>query len=270
MRTNNHALLTVLVLLLGASVQAQFSTNTHRNEAQPSTGTDDSWHQPRLNTAANARYMKPSEREMIYEINRMRSNPQRYVQYLLPYLEEARADLKAHGHGTQHYSLTTHYIYKNGVPVVDKVDTTWHDRYQEEVDAIESLIDDLRNSPPMPILQPDRGIYRAAQKHSRDQSAHGWRLGHKGSDHSWPDDRITKFSPEMTNGNENIAGSGRGHKDNWVTPREIVILLLIDSGIPGYGHRTNMMNPRWAYGACVYGGYQGSMHRWIQNFGTKD
>jgi len=38
--------------------------------------------------------MTEIEREMIYEINRVRHNPKSYIQYLQPMLNEAKATLK--------------------------------------------------------------------------------------------------------------------------------------------------------------------------------
>ena len=225
------------------------------------------WEDNALNTARTESYMLPSEREMLYEINRLRSDPKRYGQLLLPRLEEAKANLESHGLGTRSYSIGTTYHYIDGKPTAVREDTTWHDRYQEEVDAIEGLIRELDTMAPMPILQPDRGIYTAASRHASDEQAHDWELGHLGSDDSWPSDRIRRHSPQMADGNENIAGSGCGGKDCWVSPREIVLLLLIDSGIPGYGHRYNLLNRKWTHGACKYGGFSENMHRWIQNFG---
>ena len=35
------------------------------------------WENPKLNTAKNAVYMKQDEKDMIYEINRLRSDPPR-------------------------------------------------------------------------------------------------------------------------------------------------------------------------------------------------
>lgn len=68
----------------------------------------------------------------------------------------------------------------------------------------------------------------------------------------------------MSFGNENIAG-----KYPEPSPRDVVIQLLIDSGIPGYGHRYNLLDPQWEYGACVSGGMHEGMYWWIQNFGVK-
>jgi uncharacterized protein YkwD len=113
-------------------------------------------------------------------------------------------------------------------------------------------------------LKPDSGIYNAATKHANDQNEHDWKLMHTGSDGSEPWDRILSFSPTMNFGNENIAGNSA----EIVTARDIVIQLLVDSGIPGYGHRYNLLDPAWTYVACKHELFNG-MHWWIQNFGVK-
>ena len=216
-----------------------------------------------LNTAKNCQYMSAGEREMIYEINRVRSNPKSYLQYLQPMLNEANNKLKNYGKGYKNYSLTTTTETKNGKEV-KTIDTTWHYSNEEEVKALTSLINDLKNLNPLSVLKPDKGIYNAATKHTKDQHEHDWKLGHTGSDGSHPWDRITGFSPMMKFGNENIAGNSKDP----ITAREIVIQLLVDSGIPGYGHRYNILNPAWTHIACKGERFEG-MWWWIQNFGEK-
>jgi uncharacterized protein YkwD len=216
-----------------------------------------------LNTAKNCLYMKPEEREMIYEINRLRSNPKSYLQYIEPLLAQAKQTLKRVGKGSKNYSLTYSTKSLNGKET-KKIDTTWHYTNVEEVKALTTLVADLKKLKKLPVLLPDSGIYNAAKKHAADQDNHDWQLLHTGSDGSDPWDRITKFSPSMSYGNENIAG-----KYPAGSPREIVIQLLVDSGIPGYGHRYNLLDPQWTYGACVAGGQHRLMYWWIQNFGVK-
>ena len=216
-----------------------------------------------LNTAKKCLYMTEIEREMIYEINRVRSNPKSYIQYLQPMLNEATATLKKYGKGDKNYSVTFSSTIKNG-KTVETTDTTWHYTNLEQVKALTTLINDLKKLKPLSILKPDSGIYNAATKHAKDQDEHDWKLMHTGSDGSNPWDRITFFSPAMSFGNENIAGSSM----HIVTARDIVIQLLVDSGIPGYGHRYNLLDPAWTYGACKHDLFKG-MHWWIQNFGMK-
>src|SRR5437868_2953918 len=44
---------------------------------------DKKWEDPRLNTARQALYLRPEEREMICEINRVRSDPPRYARLFI-------------------------------------------------------------------------------------------------------------------------------------------------------------------------------------------
>jgi len=137
-----------------------------------------------LNTAAHCNYLSDEEKQMIYEINLVRSQPQEYLNILKPYLKKAEAELEIYGPGEVRYSIETTYIQRNGRLSVHKVDTHAYNRYEEEIIALKSLINDLENLMPLSILQPNEGIYKAAKKHGRDQDKHNWKLGHYGSDNS--------------------------------------------------------------------------------------
>ena len=205
--------------------------------------------------------MKPIEREMIYEINVVRNHPEVYVQYLQKFLKDAHLNLKIEGNELKNYSIETQYKTTDG-NITKKTDTIWFNINEEEVKAVESLISDLNNLEPLAILKPDAGIYTAAKLYGADQDRHKWELSHRGSDGSWPNDRIKRSSRKMIDGNENIAG-----KFPEPTARDIVIQLLIDSGIQGYGHRYNILNPKWTHVACFCGGLKNGMYRWLQEFG---
>lgn len=214
-----------------------------------------------LNTAKNCTYMSADERDMIYEINRVRSNPKSYLVYIQPLLTEAREKLKKYGKGPKNYSLS--YSSSNGLDKND-IDTNWHFMYEEEVKALNSLVADLSKLKKLSVLQPDTGIYKAACKHADDQRSHDWKLGHTGTDGSNPWDRIIKYSPAMSFGNENIAGNSEFTK-----ARDIVIQLLVDDGIPGYGHRYNLLDPQWTHMACKGEKFNNWMNWWLQEFGRK-
>ncbi len=178
-------------------------------------------------------------------------------------LTQAKARLTREGKGRANFSLSYITETVNGKKT-KRVDTTWHFYNEEAVEALSTLVKDLKSLGKLSKLEADSGIYLAATKHSVDQGKHSWKLLHTGSDGSSPDDRILKFSPLMESGNENIAGRMPAG-----TPREVVLLLLIDDGIPGYGHRYNLLNPQWTHVACKNGGTFGKMNWWIQNFGRK-
>jgi uncharacterized protein YkwD len=215
-----------------------------------------------LNTARNCSYMKETEREMVAEINLVRSDPAGYIRYLSYYYDLAKLNLGHFGKGQRNFSLSILYEKTSRGERRKKVDTVWSYEYEEEVHAIESLLNDLRGTSPLSILEPDKGIYEAARKHGLDQDRHNWTLGHQGSDGSWPWERIRKYSPLMIAGNENLAG-----RFPEPTARDIVIQLLIDAGIPEYGHRYNMLDPKWTHIACYTSGLKGEMYQWIQEFG---
>ncbi len=216
------------------------------------------WNDEKLNTAKAATYMQPEEREMVYEINRLRSDPARYAKaFITIRLNNALKDLKDYGRGDSNYSLTTTYV--NNKP--SKVDTTWHYVNEENVKALQTVYDTLLKLKPLSILKPDEGIYKACIKHAKDQGPTN-NVNHQGRDGSWPNERIMKFSPKMEDGNENLAYNGNA------PVRIIVLQLLVDEGIPGYGHRYNMLNAKWTHVAC-YATRPPIMKSkwWIQNYG---
>lgn len=219
------------------------------------------WQDASLNTAAKAVYMKADEKEMIYEINRLRSNPARYAKlFIAPLIKNAKETFEKDGKGYRNYSITTSF-YND----IKKYDTTYFYANEEEFKAVESLYDTLLKLTTLSVLLPDEGIYKACIKHGKDQAPTG-NVTHNGTDGSWPWDRIKKFSPSMEDGNENIAMDGMFV----INARSIVLLLLIDSGIGGYGHRYNLLNKNWTHAACyVIPAELIPGNWWIQDFGKK-
>lgn len=226
-------------------------------------GANGSWDLKKLNTAVNESYMKAAEKDMILEINKLRSDPGKYAVYIKPYLVKAKYKLQKYGKGDKNYSLTTNYTIIDGKQSI-KTDTNWHYSNEEELKAVESLVRELGSLKPMSVLKPSKAIYLAAKSHALDQVPTGT-IDHRGTDGSWPWDRIKKAAPDMEEGGENIACG----EDS---ARSIVIQLLIDSGIPGYGHRKTLLNPQWTHCGCYCAGIlreDFNCNYWIQNFGKK-
>lgn len=218
----------------------------------------------RLNTAIDAVYMKEKEKAMVHEINLLRSDPKGYLVYVDEYVAAMDKRPETIGKGQMKYSLTFNYKMEDSVEKLVRIDTVWLDAPESDSAAIESLRKDLLSTPPVPLLQPDRGIYEAARVYAKDEDDHEWTLRHIGSDGSWPWDRIRKYSPRMAEGNENIA-----LRYPEPTPRQIVIQLLIDTGIPEHNHRYILLDPRWTHIACYDAGLKEGMYRWIQEFGQE-
>jgi uncharacterized protein YkwD len=116
---------------------------------------------------------------------------------------------------------------------------------REGARAVREAIAALRATPPMRRLTPARGLVRAARDHAGDQGPRGG-MGHTGSDGSTMADRISRYGTWDVAVAENIAyGSS--------TARDVVVDLLVDDGVPGRGHRRNILNPesRFAGVGCA-------------------
>lgn len=114
---------------------------------------------------------------------------------------------------------------------------------EEGVAAVEEAIVFLRSIGPRSALRLSPGMSRGAKDHAQQLGAAG-ALGHKGLHGSWPTDRVNRYGNWRDAMGENIF-YGRG------TAREIVMLLIIDDGIPGRDHRRTTFDP--AYGVIGVG-----------------
>ncbi len=179
-----------------------------------------------LNTARDVDYMTDEEKKMLAEINFVRAYPDVYAQFISKYLADE---------SQSRFGLTND-VYRAGL----------------------ELIGELKKSSPLEILQPSRCVYEAAKLHGLDCQSRGF-ADHQGSDHSMPWDRIARQCTGMK-GNENIVGNPSGDV------RVPVIGLLLDAGISDRGHRYNMLDKNWKYGAIYKYDDPKTKYYWIQNF----
>lgn len=187
-----------------------------------------------------ATYLSQEEKAMIWEINLVRAAPTAYIPIVEEVLEDIEADsirLSAMISETIRKTVTE----ENGREVVT-VDTTYNNYYNSRVTAIRELLIELERAEPMRELIPNERLFMAAKKHGEKQARFRY-IDHMGSDGTWPLDRMRKEAGWIRDGNENIA-RGKGE------PRDIVLQLLIDSGVPSRGHRKNILNPEWEYVSC--------------------
>lgn len=173
-----------------------------------------------LNTAKDTPYLNDLEREVIHELNKVRSNPKRYSE---EYIEELLTAFKGNL-----------YIYPGQDPVKSK----------EGIKPLMECIQVLRNTVPLPILSPAEGLAKASRILVNDQQFGG--IGHITRNGSTPQKRIEKYGEWNINSGEDIAyGSFEA--------RQIVIALLIDDGVPDRAHRKNILNKRYKYAGVSYG-----------------
>lgn len=176
--------------------------------------------------------MTAIEKEMIKEINLVRTNPAGYA----PYIQE--------------------YINKHALS-------------QGEKDTGAAFIVELKKMTPRKALKEADCLLLAARDHAINQAPTG-SLNHTDTNGKNPWDRVKSACSNMSTGNENLEGSASSEANYANDARKANCNLLIDHGIPGYGHRYNILNADWTHaGAFTYKDETGGtyMHRWIQKFG---
>ena len=137
-----------------------------------------------LNTAANANYLSSFEKELIYEINLLRSNPAKYAtNYIEPLAKNYRNKM---------------LYYPGDLPL----------KTVEGVRALYECVSELKTKAPLPLVYPSYGLSKAASDHVRDQSKTG-RTGHIGSDRSNVRKRIERYGNWNVIISENIAYGGK-------------------------------------------------------------
>ncbi len=205
-----------VTLLLLLFFQISLATNI-KNPARPD------WEFSVLNTAFEADYLFPLEKEIILEINKLRSDPVRYAEDFIEPLAKK-------------YDRRVLY-YPDDQPMLT----------QEGVNALFECVRDLKRQKPLPIVYPSEGLTLAARDHVNDQSKSG-RTGHQGSDRSSMRDRIERYGKWEVRIAENIVYGGK-------TAQQIVILLLIDDGVIDRGHRKNFLNPDFRMAGVAIGSH---------------
>ena len=104
--------------------------------------------------------------------------------------------------------------------------STCHERELRETVAF------LRHVRPLPPLGFSSGMALAALDHVHDEGPRGI-VGHRGSDSSSPWKRMARHGKWIGRAGENIAYG-------YSNPEAIVAQLIIDTGVPGRGHRKNI------------------------------
>ena len=184
-----------------------------RKEPEPKRDED----MGKLNTAKDCDYLTESEKGVILEMNKVRQDPKRYAEiYIEPYL-----DMFEEGNVLNH-------------PEIGRIGT------EEGVEAVKDCINYLKHSSSRKLLYPSLSLTKAAEEHAVDQGRTG-AMGHIGSNGSTPAQRLKRNGANVSGFAENI------YYGNPTDPRFIVIDLLIDDGVPGRGHRKNIMSGNLGY-----------------------
>jgi uncharacterized protein YkwD len=184
-----------------------------------------------LDTAKDVDYLTGVEKDVVLEMNMVRSNPKKYAElYIQPMLR---------------YYNGKEYSVPGQITILT----------QEGSSAVQGCIAALSRARSVGLLAPEKGLSLATRDHATDQGKTG-QTGHNGSDRSTPVSRASRY------GKGQYIGENISYGDN--IGRNIVCQLLIDDGVPSRGHRTNIMksdytqtgvsigpHPQYRYMCCI-------------------
>jgi len=184
--------------------------------------TKENW-SDELNTAKYVGYLSDLEKEVIFELNKVRNNPKRFAE---EYMEELTASFEG-----------KKFTYPGWTPI----------NSIEGVSPLKECIQTMKNTDQLAIIQPAQGLASAAMYLAEDQQKHGG-IGHISRNGSTPKNRIERYGTWNICSAENITyGSFEA--------RQIVIALLIDDGVPDRGHRKNILDPCFRFAGVSFGGH---------------
>jgi uncharacterized protein YkwD len=108
-------------------------------------------------------------------------------------------------------------------------------RTEEGLAAYDEAIAFLESIRPVGPLRFNEGLARAARRHAQDLGPRG-ALEHLGADGSRLSERLNRLGTW-----HGLIAECIGTLET--DPRQVVIQLLVDDGVPGRGHRQNLFNP---------------------------
>lgn len=190
-------------------------TENINNKQYEKEKDSENWDLNILDTALAADYLSNIEKNVILEMNKVRTDPVRYSDlYIKPRLKQ--------------YSNNKE-LFINGKTYITN----------EGKKAVEECIAVLNKTKKMDILKPNPDLYQLALDHVNKQGPTGL-TGHESPNGDNFNKRI-----KNTVKNSKIMGFGENISYGDIEARDIVISLLIDDGVPSRGHRKNILTNKF-------------------------
>jgi hypothetical protein len=192
------------------------------------------WKSDIIDTTSGDGYLSETERQVIIEINLVRTDPGEYARRFI-------APLRAYFHD---------YLLEYPGEIAISTNEGPH--------ALDECINELAAAKPLAPLSPREGLTRAARDHALDQSKTGG-TGHSDGDGSTMPDRISRYGSWDFSSGENI-DYGNGDA------RRVVISLLIDDGVKSRGHRKNLISGAFRFVGVAVGPHPAYGYMCVMDF----
>lgn len=167
------------------------------------------WSQATLdkaNTAANTGFLSEEEKNVILYTNLARIKPDKFAGTIKP-IWEAYSDNK-----------------------YGEIDDLNNNKW------FQSLLEDLKEMEPAPLLYPHKQLYKAARYHAKDMGKTG-KTGHTSSDGTSFVKRVTSYADSIPLSENCSYGYNKGF--------DIVMQFLVDENVKSLAHRVNSLNPKY-------------------------
>jgi len=169
----------------------------------------DGWPVEKLNTAADANYLSDTEKNVVLAHNLIRHDPVKYADLYVAEYKKFYSGKELRHPGVEYVILTN-----------------------EGVLPAKELYSELQSTEPLPLFYVSEKLSAAAKNHAVHQSRTG-EIGHGGQ--GGLQARIEREGEWKYTIGENITyGRWSGHS--------AVLGLMVDDGVPGRGHRINILN----------------------------
>ncbi|MBX7174619.1 MAG: hypothetical protein K1X72_26830 [Pyrinomonadaceae bacterium] len=175
------------------------------------------------------------EQEILKELNQIRTDPQSYI----PYLEEYKKQFNGTNVEYQGATMAT----------------------SEGAKAVDEAIKFLQKQSKLEAFTYSAGLTKPARLQLTDL-LEDYSLGHIGKDKSTAPQRIGRFGKGGKLYGENVI-------DVFKTPRDIVMMLIVDDGVKSRGHRKNIFNKTFKLAGVAHGSNDSGGHVTVIVFADK-
>jgi hypothetical protein len=175
------------------------------------------WNIEELDAARNSGILSELEADVLFEINKARSNPSKYAElYLKPMLKDFDGKL-----------------YKN------------HWMTREGAKAVLECINVLEHTKKLPPIQVDKKLTELAKYHTERQGKKG------GTGHTSPNGKT--FQKRLKDFVKKGYATGEVISYGENQARDIVIQLLVDDGVSSRGHRRILLDRKFTHAGAAFG-----------------